>query len=68
LSDSDRAQLDDILTEREHEAWLQQRRTRLFDTLKTGAQWITAIMIGISMLKDTAVSAWHWTLHWLGVP
>lgn len=58
LSDSDRMALDEFLRERDHEKWLAARRKTFRDSLKNGAQLITAIALVVALGKDLGVFLW----------
>ena len=52
LSDSDRAELDEFLSERVFEEKLRARRNAQFDSVKVWAQWVAAVGLFVTMAKD----------------
>jgi hypothetical protein len=50
----DRAEVEEILEERRFEEKLRALRKARFDSVKLWAQWITAVALLASMLKDGA--------------
>ena len=43
FSDSDRARLQEIASEQEHEEWLRQRRSLILGKIKNAALWVGAV-------------------------
>jgi hypothetical protein len=64
-SESDRAKLDELLRERDHLEWLQERRARQWGGVKAGAQWIGAVAVVLGLFKEWAVASWHLLVRWL---
>ena len=52
LSDTDRAELEELLSERAFEEKLRARRKARFESVKLWAQWATAVGLLISMAKE----------------
>jgi hypothetical protein len=44
---------------------LRARRLRLFSTLKAAAQWLAAVAMGYSVLKDVIEAAWQAFTQWI---
>lgn len=65
LSDTDRQQLEELLSEREFEARLRARRKAQFESVKVWAQWLAAAALGASIVKDAAAWALSRLKEWL---
>jgi hypothetical protein len=58
FSDSDRAELDELLSERRFQDLLKARRKRIIDAIKGWAGWITAVAAAVTLISSNASAAW----------
>lgn len=62
FSDSTRKLLDEFAREREHEKWAREQRKKRFESVKSWAQWLTAIWAAKELLWDALRNFGIWPL------
>ena len=67
FSDSDRAALDAFLEEREHEAWLEAKRKKRYESARGWVQWVVSAGAAFIVLKDVGAVAWKLLLTAIGM-
>jgi hypothetical protein len=63
FTESDKAELDELLTERRFQDLLRARRKRIIEAIKGWAGWITAVAAAVTLITSNAAAAWKQLLR-----
>lgn len=67
-TESDRAHLDELLSERAFEEKLRARRKAAIDSANAWATWVITMAAAVSLLKDWAAATWKQLITWAAGP
>lgn len=66
FSESDRAELDELLSERRFQDLLKARRKRIIEAVKGWAGWLTAVAAAVTLITSNASAAWKQLMKLFG--